>query len=66
MVHGHVGELETQNNSNGQNSLSPIFVKHTVKDRSAQQTRQTVGRGKPASVCVYERYERCVVLTEYE
>lgn len=46
MVHGHVGELETQNNSNGQNSLSPIFVKHTVKDRSAQQTRQTVGSGE--------------------
>lgn len=66
MVHGHVGELETQNNSNGQNSLSPIFVKHTVKDRSAQQIRQTVGRGKSASVCVYERYGRCVVLTEYE
>lgn len=65
MVHGHVGELETQNNSNGQNSLSPIFVKHTVKDRSAQQTRQTVGSGE-VCLCVYERYERCVVLTEYE
>lgn len=53
MVHGHVGELETQNNSNGQNSLSPIFVKHTVKDRSAQQTRQTVGLGEVCfCVCI--------------
>lgn len=58
MVHGHVGELETQNNSNGQNSLSPIFVKHTVKDRNSRQDKQWVGGSLP--LCVYMKDMRDV------